>query len=241
MHTGCWKRRQTPLKTNKRIWELDALRGTCILIMVAVHLTFDLTELYGFFPRPRVRIYEILLSWGGVVFFLISGICATLSSRSFRRGALVFGCGMGITAITYLADQNLAVYFGVLHCLGLCMMLWTVFRSFSTAALTAASAGIILLGLLFQQLQVSTSTLFWLGLTTPFFSSADFFPLFPFLGFFLLGAVLGRLIYKEKRTLLPKIDAQRPLLCFLQFCGRHSLPIYLLHQPVILGILELID
>ena len=209
--------------------------------MVAVHLIFDLTELYGFFPRPRVRIYEILLSWGGVVFFLISGICATLSSRSFRRGALVFGCGMGITAVTYWADQNLAVYFGVLHCLGISMMLWTVFRSFSTAALTAASAGIILLGLLFQQLQVSTSNLFWLGLTTPFFSSADFFPLFPFLGFFLPGAVLGRLLYNEKHTLLPKIDAQQPLLCFLQFCGRHSLPIYLLHQPVILGILELID
>lgn len=208
--------------------------------MVAVHLTFDLTELYNFFPRPGAGIYRISLRWGGVVFFLISGICATLSSRSFRRGALVFACGMGITAVTYLADRNLAVSFGVLHCLGLSMMLWPMFRKLHAPHLTAAAAVSIGLGLLFQQLRVSTPNLFWLGLTTPYFSSADFFPLFPFLGFFLLGAVLGRRLYKEKQTFFPKTDPQKPLFRFLQLCGRHSLPIYLLHQPVILGILELI-
>lgn len=208
--------------------------------MVMVHLVYDLTELYGILPRPKAGIYGLLLNWGGVVFFLISGICATLSSRCVRRGIIVFGCGMGITAITYLTSRNLAVYFGVLHCLGLCMMLWPIFRKFSTGPLAVAAAVSIGLGLLFQQLRVSTSKLFWLGLTTPFFSSADFFPLFPFLGFFLLGTVLGRLLYPKKRTLLPKADPRRPLLRFLQICGRHSLPIYLLHQPVILGILELI-
>ncbi len=240
MLTGCWKRRQTPLKSNKRIWELDALRGICILAMVMVHLIYDLTELYGILPRPNSGLYHILLNWGGVVFFLISGICATLSSRSLRRGIIVFGCGMGVTAVTYLTDKNLAVYFGVLHCLGCCMMLWHFLRKLPTAAMGAAAAASIALGLLFQRLRVSTSKLFWLGLTAPFFSSADFFPLFPFLGFFLLGAVLGRRLYKEKQTLFPKTDPQTPLLRFLQYCGRHSLPIYLLHQPVILGILELI-
>lgn len=208
--------------------------------MVAVHLVFDMTELYGFFPRPRGPIYGLFLSWGGVVFFLISGICATLSSRTFRRGIIVFGCGMAVTAVTCLTDRNLAVYFGVLHCLGCCMLLWPLFRRLSAGALAVAAAACIGLGLLFQQLRVSTSKLFWLGLTTPFFSSADFFPLFPFLGFFLLGTVLGRLLYPKKRTLLPGTDAQKLLLRFLQCCGRHSLPIYLLHQPIILGILELI-
>lgn len=209
--------------------------------MVAVHFTYDLTELYGFFTPPKIRIYEYMLRWGGVVFFLISGICATLSSRSLRRGALVFACGMGITAVTYLADRYLAVYFGVLHCLGSCMMLWSVFHKLPMVSLGAAAAGIIGLGLLFQQFRVSIPCLFWLGLITPAFSSADFFPLFPFLGFFLLGGVLGRLLYKEKRTLLPKANVQTPFLSSLQLCGRHSLSIYLLHQPVILVILELIN
>ena len=100
MLTGCWKRRQTPLKTNKRIWELDAFRGICILGVVLVHFVYDLVELYGIIDWKYPPLFSLVKNWGGVLFLLISGICVTLGSHSVRRGLIVFGCGMVITAVT---------------------------------------------------------------------------------------------------------------------------------------------
>ena len=74
----------------------------------------------------------------------------------------------------------------------------------------------------------------------PGFSSSDYFPLLPNFGYFLIGSAIGRLIYRKKETLLPKVNAQSPILRFLQFCGKHSLWIYLLHQPLLTGLFELI-
>ena len=71
------------------------------------------------------------------------------------------------------------------------------------------------------------------------FYSADFFPLLPNVGWFLLGAVLGRVLYKEKKTLFPKVPAEAFPIRFLSWCGRQSLFIYLLHQPVLTFIMEL--
>ena len=81
--------------------------------------------------------------------------------------------------------------------------------------------------------------LFPLGLLYPGFSSGDYFPLLPNLGYFLLGTVLGRTLYKKKESLLPGINANGPGLRFLCWCGQQSLWIYLLHQPILAGIIGL--
>jgi uncharacterized membrane protein len=72
-----------------------------------------------------------------------------------------------------------------------------------------------------------------LGLHSPGFSSFDYFPLIPWLGIFLLGAALGKSVYAPRRSLLPWSLPQT----FFNAAGRHSLIIYIAHQPVILGIL----
>jgi uncharacterized membrane protein len=79
-----------------------------------------------------------------------------------------------------------------------------------------------------------------LGFMPPYFYTSDYFPLFPNLGFFLLGAVLGRTVYGKKESLLPTVNSRNPVLRFLQFLGRHSLEIYLLHQPLLSGFFTLI-
>ena len=117
-----------------RIWELDALRGLFVLCVVFIHLMYDLTDLYGLIDFEYPAIYLFVQNWGGVLFLLISGICVTLGSHCIRRGILVFLCGIAITAVTAgmyflgMADRSVIIYFGVLHCLGICMLLWPLFQ-----------------------------------------------------------------------------------------------------------------
>ncbi len=225
-----------------RIWELDALRGACILAVVAVHFVYDAVDVYALARWEYPGWFMLLKNWGGTVFFLLSGICATLGSRGTLRGLVVFLSGMLCTAVTWgmyrlgFLDGSMVIWFGALHCLGVCMLLWPVLRRLSRW-LQAILAGVLIAVGMYWQLRVirgGSVLLIPLGLMTPGFSSPDYFPLLPFLGFFLLGAVVGGILYSKKESLLPqKWEGSFP---FLRFCGRQSLLIYLLHQPVLVAV-----
>lgn len=229
----------------ERIWELDALRGFCIVCVIFVHFMFDLVYFLGKqvdFPP----LYTFIQQYGGAIFVVLSGCCATLGSRSFRRGVLVFGCGMLITLVTFgmyrmgMAASDVVVKFGVLHLLGVCMMLYPLLKKLPTTALSVLAAAIVAIGYAIQGMRFSVRWLFPLGFVYPGFTSSDFFPLLPQLGWFLLGIVIGRTLYHEKRTLLPGTAQDFFLFRFFQWCGRQSLWIYLLHQPVVYGLIELV-
>ncbi len=231
----------------KRIWELDALRGLCILGMVAVHLVYDLVELYGIVQWQYPRIFTLVKDWGGLIFLVLSGICVTLGSRCIRRGLLVLLSGMVCTLVTWgmyrfgLAGKSIIIYFGVLHCLGSCMLLWPVCKRLPWWALVPLGLGLILLGSwLKANVMVSTMWLIPLGIRCPGFASSDYFPLIFNLGFFLLGAALGKTLYKHKTTLFPRVNDQALPVRVLTRLGSWSLPIYLLHQPVLSGVCMLI-
>ena len=228
----------------ERIWELDALRGFCIVCVIFVHFMFDLVYFLGKqvdFPP----LYTFIQQYGGAIFVVLSGCCATLGTRSFRRGVLVFGCGMLITLVTLgmyrmgMAASDVVVKFGVLHLLGVCMMLYPLLKKLPTTALSVLAAAIVAIGYAIQGMLFSVRWLFPLGFVYPGFTSSDFFPLLPQLGWFLLGIVIGRTLYHEKRTLLPGAAKDFFLFRFFQWCGRQSLWIYLLHQPVVYGLIEL--
>lgn len=235
----------------KRIWELDALRGLCILGVVAVHLIFDLVDLYGIVKWDYPTWFAFIKDWGGVIFILLSGICVTLGSHSLRRGLVVLACGMICTAVTYGMthmgfDRSMIIYFGVLHCLGTCMILWCTYRTMPWWALLLQGSVLAALGLHLERLlelgRLATNDryLMPLGIYWRGFSSSDYFPLLPHLGFFLMGAALGKTLYKKKASLLPKVTGKNPIIRFLCFCGKQSLWIYLLHQPILNGICYLI-
>jgi uncharacterized membrane protein len=90
-----------------------------------------------------------------------------------------------------------------------------------------------------QNVRISSVWLTPLGIPSHDFISSDYFPLLPNLGYFLLGGVLGRSLYRKKESLLPRVNARTPVLRFLCWCGQKSLWIYLLHQPVLVGIIGL--
>ena len=152
-------------------------------------------------------------------------------------GALAVTAVTGGIYLLKLADRSIVISFGVLHCLGVCMLLWPLFRKMPAWALGLLGAGLILLGLYLRGIRVDASWLIPLGLTPPGFATVDYFPLLPNLGYFLLGAVLGKTLYREKTSRFPQIDGTRGPVGALCWCGRHSLWIYLLHQPALCLIL----
>ena len=225
------------MKPQNRIPELDAARGICILGMIAVHLIYDLTELYPVLDWKYPPVFLLLKNGGGIAFFLISGIAVTLGRRHLRRGLVVFGCALLVSAAMGLTG-SMPIRFGVLHCLGISMLLWELFKRAGIRLLAVAGIGFVLAGLIFDHMVVSVNLLYPLGLTAADFRSADYFPLLPYFGYFLLGACLGKKLYPQRRSFFAETAFSGPFSRFFCLCGRHSLIIYLIHQPVLILIIE---
>lgn len=229
------KRRPTGLNKPRRIPELDAARGICVAGMILVHFIYDLTDVYSLPVLKDPRLFLFVKERGGGLFFLIAGISAVLGHRHLRRGLLLAGCAAAVSLVMALWGDP--VRFGTLHCLSVCMLSWAVFRRLDTPSLATFGILFAALGPVLGSKTVEASFLYPLGLTAADFYSADFFPLFPFLGYFLLGAALGRTLYTERRSLL-KRSFSGYFSRFCCFCGRHALILYLIHQPVLILLIE---
>ena len=224
---------------NNRIWEVDFARGLCIPGMILIHLIYDVVNLYGFIHWPYPAWYSLFKNNYGALFLLISGVSVTLGSRSVRRGITVFAGGMIVSAVTLgmywmgMAGKGILIYFGVLHCLGTCMMLWPLLRKWNWKQLLAAGIPLVLIGWWLRTVVFDMPLLMPLGFRFPGFSSSDYFPLMPNLGYFLCGAAFGKAFYGEKKSLFPNVQVENPVIRFFCWCGRQSLMIYLLHQPIL--------
>lgn len=230
----------------QRIWELDAFRGLCILWVVLVHLSFD----FSYFLNTQLHwgpIFTFFQRNGGTMFIILSGCCATLGRHTLRRGAVILGCAMAITAITLgmwllgMANADLVIWYGILHLLGTCMLLYPLLRRGSTRLLALLSLVMVLAGLILRQLRFPVTWLFPLGVISPEFASGDFFPLLPNLGWFMLGVIIGRTVYAGHVTRFPKAPVQAWPVRFLCACGRKSLWIYLIHQPVLYLFIRILE
>lgn len=227
-----------------RIWEIDFLRGLSICLVVGYHLLFDLGEFVGvrsflgFSTDLSTTAWVLAQNFFAGLFIVMSGASSTLSRSNPRRGLRLLAVAMAITAVTYVFDPASTIWFGVLHLLAVSILVYAL--TFARAGAAACAAwGVAVLGLGFllpalkKGLSIGFDWLLPLGLHSPNFSSFDYFPLVPWLGVFLLGAALGKSVYALRRSLLPRSLPQT----FLNAAGRHSLVIYIVHQPVIMGVL----
>jgi uncharacterized membrane protein len=131
------------------------------------------------------------------------------------------------------------VIFGILHFIGLSVIIGYFFARFRFKNLLMGIAAIVA-GLFLHTMFFDFPWLLWLGLKPSGFYTIDYFPLLPWFGVFLFGLFLGNRFYPEgKRGFrFPEFDSGFvKILCFL---GRHSLVIYLLHQIIIVSVITII-
>ncbi|MBU0982090.1 DUF1624 domain-containing protein [Patescibacteria group bacterium] len=223
----------------RRLLEVDALRGLAIVMMIIYHLAFDLNYLEVIHADVDNGFWFV---WVRIVQFLFLGICGVsvyLSKRGFKgqleRGFKIFMAGMLVSFVTWVFVGDGYVKFGILHLIGVAVPVVVLFKRRPKAAIVASVVS-ILLGRYFLTLTPENPYLFPFGLVAGGFYSLDFFPIFPWLAVPLAGLATGQLLYKKKNPTFLEIFAKVPGLTFV---GRHSLLIYLVHQPVLYSILLL--
>lgn len=224
-----------------RIELLDLWRALCVLLMLGYHLLYDLAA----FGRLDAAVMDSLplravRAFGGGSFILISGAALCFSASPQRRGFFLLCAGCAVTAATAAIGRPAA--FGALELLGVCQMVFGALRPRLARVRTPvlallAAAGFALTAALTARVTVPWRWLYPLGLKYPGFYSSDYYPLFPWAFLFLLGVCLGRLLeaHRSARALTAHFPPA------LTFAGRHSLVLYLVHQPVFWGALTLLE
>ena len=155
-----------------------------------------------------------------------------------KRGFIIFSGGMLITFVTWSLAPDFYVKFGILHLIGISTLLLPFFASFKYWNFLL---GVIVLFVFFVLPKQTSSVFFFpLGFPSPNFASLDYFPLVPWFGVILIGMTLGSILYVPKRHPALALIDTLPFPLWLLGCGKCSLWIYFLHQPLILLLLNLI-
>lgn len=217
-----------------RIWEIDLLRVVAITLMVIFHTVYDLNEFVGMNIDYESTPWFLVGKVSALMFIFVSGISSVLSKNSFKRGTQVFLMGMVITITTFIIMRDEYIRFGILHFLGVSMILSIPLRKLNNISLLLLSTVSIFLGLWLGRVTINTIFLLPFGVMYPGFVTMDYYPVFPYSGIFIMGIAFGNKLYLDRRE---SLFGRKINLGFLNWISSHSLFIYLVHQPVILGII----
>ncbi len=250
----------------ERAFELDLLRGIAVVMMMLHHFAFDLRfefglPLFAFIEKPWfidwVRLPFVM------VFLVVSGICGSFTRSNAKRGLRLLVVALLFTAATsvysVLSGDQEFIFFNVLHLLAVGTLLYATVeaierrRSPNGAPTRGGDAFLVLFAAVVLWAQGATGSL---GIPPsawhlPFFwqsgaisvSMGDYMPMIPWLGFFLIGIVIGRTLYITRTSAFPRLQANTAVqrgTAPVRFVGRHALAFYVLHQPVLLGVLYLL-
>lgn len=237
--------------SRERIYALDLIRGVAVLGMILHHTLFAVEEVSALFGAPvsfafflDSRLFWVLQELFVGAFLLVSGICTAFSRSVLRRGLIVSAAAAAVTLATgillpLLGLEGLEIWFGILHLFGLSMLLYGLF-TFPKRIVPALTA-VVLFALYLSMMLTrgsgwSNALCAVIGLPAKGFFSADYYPLLPYFLLFLAGTFLGRPVKERRLPARFYTLRARPI----EWVGRHSLWIYLIHQPVIFGVAALV-
>lgn len=224
---------------------LDALRGFAFVEMAIYHFAWDL----GFFGYIATDVtadlgWRIFARSIASTFLALVGVSLVLATRDglrrgrfLRRLAMVAAAAAAITLVTWFLFPDMFVFFGILHAIAVASLLGLVFVRAPIPVVALGALFTFLLPRLFTAALFDSPALVWLGLFTVPPRSVDFVPVFPWFGMVLVGILAARLAPRVAPAALARLAAARPrALRPLAWAGRNSLALYLLHQPLLFGL-----
>jgi len=234
-------------ETRPRYALLDELRGLAIVLMVIYHALYLLAFVFG--SGAGRRLFDLM---GPVqpgiagTFILLCGVCCRFSRSNLKRGLRTAGAAAVVTLATLamsLFGVDEIIWFGVLHFLACAMLLFALIEKLPEERVPPIVRAIVFTALFFVFSvwrpfpRTDFFPLYALGFPSSTLRSADYFPLIPWLFLFMTGTAIG--VYgKQGRFPGWTVKSRVPPLAWL---GRHSLLIYLLHQPVLFGVFALLE
>jgi len=251
----------------ERIWELDFLRGFAIIMMIFDHFMFDLSyfpryfsnfydldlELFNWLQENAVLYWNSVLRFFGrhffvFIFLFVSGISFTFSKNNFKRGIKMLVIAVIISLGTLLMDSVLGydvlIIFGVIHMFAVNTLITAFIRKWIKNETVILFIGMLVLTIsfIFGFFEPTSVALTWgnlpgiiIGLKS---FGSDYFGILPYLGFIIIGTVIGNIFYKNRVSLFPQKKFSQNNVILLT--GRYSLWVYVLHQPLVLGVVMMI-
>lgn len=241
--------------SKSRIHMLDELRGLCVVLMVFYHAFYTFGYMFSFTPAKQLmQFFSPVEPLFAGIFIWLCGFSCRLSRNNLKRGGLLAAVAVGMSLFLFLFMRDQMIWFGILHCLAVCILLFTALKK--PLDRLSPLVGLVLSAVLFLltynvpyyegryfgiepfawYYPASWMRHEWLmpfGIGYTF--ASDYFPLLPWVFCFLAGTFVGR--WKSKLPAFVKNPHCPPL----AFVGRHSLLIYLAHQPVIYAVAWLLS
>ena len=227
-----------------RILLIDLARTAALIGMVAFHFTYDLL-LFDIIPRSyagsNLFYFHARIVAGS--FLVLSGLSLWLAHGQgirwpafWRRFAKVAGAAAVVTLATRVAMPDFYIYFGILHAIALFSLLGLAVLRLPAPLTALIAAGFIAGSFYLAGPQFDAPLFRFLGLSTLPAQTMDFEPIFPWFGAVLLGIALGQV--GSRFNLWARLSAVPAgnWVETLGWSGRHSMAIYLAHQPVLLGL-----
>ena len=230
----------------QRLWEIDVTRGIAVALMIVYHFLFDLNFLglvsldfssFALVAFQRLVAF-LFLSLVGVSLVLtrLKGVTAL---QNAKRAAGLFAIALLITAATFVypGPQSGMIVFGIIHFIALAVLLGYFFTRLPAWLNLVAGVVILAAGFWISTLSPATHPYFlWLGLPPAGFYSLDYYPLIPWFGIVLLGIFIGQVMDSFSKPVSSRAPMPQ-LLSGLNYLGKNALAVYLVHQPVLIGLL----
>lgn len=230
-----------------RIVAVDLLRGCGIGLMFVYHFSWDLT-FFDFAEIPlftdpgwlafRTLIVGIFLGTAGVSHVLAH--LAGFKMRPFlRRLGVIASAALLITVATMAVFPTGFIFFGILHHLAVAAVLVIPFVLLPSWVVATVAVGVIAAPWWLADPLFDEPMLLWIGLLTGTTNSVDYIPVFPWFSVVLFGIVIGRWLAAPSAA-AEALAAWSPggrISDTVRWLGRHSLILYLVHQPVFFAVL----
>ncbi|MDO8248176.1 MAG: heparan-alpha-glucosaminide N-acetyltransferase [Rhodoferax sp.] len=222
--------------------------------MTVYHFCFDLNH-YGWISQDFYR--DPFWTWQRTAIVSLFLLCAGAGQavalqqgqswpRFWRRWGQIAGCALLVSVGSYLMYPQSYIYFGVLNGIALMLIIVRLTAHWGSWLWLLGAAAIAMKFIAFYALSMSATLQFlngkafnWLGLISVKPVTEDYVPLIPWLGVMWWGMAAGTWALRQRPDwFTPAPSGGRgPVIRGLAWLGRWSLSYYMLHQPVLIGLL----